>query len=413
LGILSGIGCMSGFSSQPVKAISQRSSDRKEFLPLSRPVIGEEEIKEVVDTLRSGWITTGPRVERFEEKFKEYLGISEAVAVSSGTAGLHLALLAAGIGPGDEVITSTMTFAATANAIVLCGARPVFVDCDPNTLNMNLGSIPGRVNRNTKAILPVHFAGQPCDMDGLAEIADRNNLRIIEDAAHALGAEYKGRKIGTIGDSTIFSFHPIKAITTGEGGMVVTRHQDWAERMRLLRFHGMRTSAWQRYSGCRLPAYSVELPGFKYTMMDLQAAIGIHQMDRLEEFIRRRAILAGLYDEGFEGVEGLRPLSRVRYPRRHGWHLYVVKLDLECLSLDRDTFVEILKSRKIGAGIHFPALHLQPYYQERWGYGRGDFPNAESVSERILSLPLFPAMTEEDVAYVVETVRELVKEHWR
>lgn len=381
---------------------------RTEFLPLSRPTIGEEEIQEVVDTLRSGWITTGPKVELFEKKFRAYLGVPQAVAVSSGTAGLHLALLAAGIGPGDEVITSSMTFAATANAIVLCGAKPVLVDCAPDTLNIDLDGIEARINSKTKAIMPVHFAGQPCAMDELLDLASRHGAALIEDAAHAVGSEYKGRKIGTIGEMTIFSFHPIKTITTGEGGMVVTRNKEWGERIRLLRFHGIATDAWQRHAGGRSPQYSIREPGFKYTMMDLQAAIGIHQMDKLDWFIERRTNLARLYTLAFQEIEGLKPLHSVPYPQRHAWHLFVVQLELEKLTVDRNRFLELLKERNIGAGIHFPALHLQPYYQEKWGYRRGDCPNAERASERILSLPLFPTMSEEDVRDVVRAVEEIL-----
>ena len=386
---------------------------RREFLPLSRPTIGEEEIQEVVDTLRSGWITTGPKVERFEKRFQEYLGVREAVAVSSGTAGLHLAILAAGIGPGDEVITSTMTFAATANVIVLCGAKPVFVDCHPDTLNIDVEAIESRINQNTKAIIPVHFAGQPCAMAELLEMSRRYDVAIIEDAAHALGTEYQGGRIGAIGDATVFSFHPIKAITTGEGGMVVTQKREWAERLRLLRFHGIGTSAWQRHAGGKAPQYAIILPGFKYTLTDLQASLGIHQMDRLEGFVQRRAFLAKLYDQAFRNVVGVEPLGRVPYPHRHAWHLYIVRLELERLDIDRDTFLELLKARNIGSGIHFPALHLQPYYQEQWGYKRGDFPRAERLSERILSLPLFPDMTEPDIGDVVRVVTEVLEEHQR
>jgi dTDP-4-amino-4,6-dideoxygalactose transaminase len=389
------------------------STIRKEFLPFSRPTIGEEEIQEVVATLRSGWITTGPKVELFEKRFQDYLGVPESVAVSSATAGLHLALLAAGIGPGDEVITTTLTFAATANAIVLCGAKPVFVDCDPDTLNIDPDGVKSRINRNTRAIIPVHFAGQPCAMGELLEMAEQNRLFIIEDAAHALGSEYESQRIGTIGEATVFSFHPIKAITTGEGGMVVTRNREWAERMRLLRFHGISTSAWQRHSGGKSPQYNIDLPGFKYTMMDIQAALGIHQMDKLEGFIERRTFLAGLYEQAFEEIREVEPLGRVPYRHLHAWHLYIVRLALEELDIDRDTFLETLKARNIGAGIHFPALHLQSYYREHWGYKRGDFPNAERVSERILSLPLFPGMAEEDVGDVVRTVADILEEHQR
>jgi dTDP-4-amino-4,6-dideoxygalactose transaminase len=386
---------------------------RKEFLPLSRPTIGEEEINEVVETLRSGWITTGPKVERFEQALRNYLDMPEAVAVSSGTAGLHVALLAAGIGPGDEVITSTMTFAATANAIALCGARPALVDCEADTLNIEPSALERCVTSKTKAIIPVHFAGQPCAMNELLEIARRHNLPVIEDAAHALGTEYRGRKIGAIGDATVYSFHPIKAITTGEGGMVVTRNAEWADRMRLLRFHGIRTSAWERQAGGKSPLYSVERPGFKYTMMDMQAAIGIHQLAKLDRFIERRALLAECYSRALQKIDGIEPLGIVPYAHKHAWHLFVVQLELKRLDIDRDRFLEILKERNIGAGVHFPAIHWQPYYQKTFGYRAGDFPNAEKAAERILSLPLFPAMSESDVRDVVETVAEILDEHRR
>lgn len=388
-------------------------TSRGEFLPLCRPTLGDEEIREVVDSLRSGWLTTGPKVERFEKRFQEYLGDRECIAVSSATAGLHLALLAAGVASGDEVITTSMTFAATGNVIALCGARPVLVDCDPDTLNIDVEAVESRINRKTKAIIPVHFAGQPCAMEELREIAERHHLIIVEDAAHALGTEYRGEKIGAAGDIAIFSFHPIKAITTGEGGMIATRNREWAERLRLLKFHGMGTSAWQRLSGGKASVYTVLLPGFKYIMMDLQAAIGIHQMDRLEGFLARRAVLAGLYDKLIKDVPAMRPLGRVSYPHRHAWHLYVIQLELERLDIDRETFLELLKARNIGCGVHYPALHLQPYYREVWGYRPGDFPRSERLSDRLVSLPLFPGMTEDDVEYVVEVMREVMRQHRR
>ena len=386
---------------------------RKGFLPLSLPTIGEEEVQEVVDTLRSGWITAGPKVELFEKKFQDYLEVPEAVAVSSGTAGLHLALLAAGVGAGDEVITTSMSFAATANVIALCGAKPIFADCDPDTLNIDPCGVEARITAKTKAIVPVHFAGQPCAMDELLQIARGRGVFLIEDAAHALGTEYKGQKIGALGDMAVFSFHPIKTITTGEGGMVVTSNNEWAERMRLLRFHGISTSAWQRHAGGGSAQYSIQLPGFKYTMMDLQAAIGIHQMDKVDRFVERRTSLAALYRLGFGEVKGARPLGLVSYPQRHAWHIFVVQLELEKLTIDRCRFLDLLKERNIGSGIHFPALHMQPYYQEKWGYRSGDFPNAERASERILSLPLFPTMSEEDVWDVVRAVEEILARHLR
>ena len=393
--------------------MKRRPPIRKEFLPLSRPTIGEEEIREVVETLRSGWITTGPKVALFEERFRQYLDMPHAIAVSSGTAGLHAALLGAGIGPGDEVITSSMTFAATANAIVLAGARPVLVDCERDTLNIEVGAVERAVTNKTKAIMPVHFAGQPCAMDEILEIARRRNLLVIEDAAHALGAEYKGLKIGAIGDATVHSFHPIKSITTGEGGMVVLRDDDWADRIRLVRFHGIRTSAWERQAGGESPLYAVELPGLKYTMMDIQAAIGIHQIAKLEGFIARRTALARRYQERFKDVEGVQLLGSVPYAHKHAWHLLVIQVGEDRLDIDRNAFLERLKEKNIGAGVHFPALHMQPYYQKAFGYRAGDFSNAERAAARILSLPLFPAMTESDVDDVAAAVAAIVAEHRR
>ena len=393
--------------------MKRRPPIRKDFLPLSRPTIGEEEIREVVETLRSGWITTGPKVALFEERFRQYLDMPHAIAVSSGTAGLHAALLGAGIGPGDEVITSSMTFAATANAIVLAGARPVLVDCERDTLNIEVGAVERAVTNKTKAIMPVHFAGQPCAMDEILEIARRRNLLVIEDAAHALGAEYKGRKIGAIGDATVHSFHPIKSITTGEGGMVVLRDDDWADRIRLVRFHGIRTSAWERQAGGESPLYAVELPGLKYTMMDIQAAIGIHQIAKLEGFIARRTALARRYQERFKDVEGVQLLGSAPYAHKHAWHLLVIQVGEDRLDIDRNAFLERLKEKNIGAGVHFPALHMQPYYQKAFGYRAGDFSNAERAAARILSLPLFPAMTESDVDDVAAAVAAIVAEHRR
>jgi dTDP-4-amino-4,6-dideoxygalactose transaminase len=321
--------------------------------------------------------------------------------------------LAADIEPGDEVITSTMTFVATANAIVLTGATPVLVDCDPDTLNVDLEAVEKRIGPRTKAIVPVHFAGQPCPMRELLEISSRHGLVQVEDAAHALGTEYEGRKIGAFGDMAVFSFHPIKAITTGEGGMVVSRNPEWARKIRLLRFHGIETTAWQRHAGGRSAGYAIGAPGFKYAMMDLQAALGIHQMDRIEGFLSRRAVLADAYQRGLKGLRGITPLGSVPYPHRHAWHLFIAKLELERLDVDRDSFLDLLSARNIGGGIHFPTVHTQPYYRDVWGYRRGDFPNAEWVSGRIISLPLFPAMEEGDVEDVVEAIAEILEERWR
>ncbi|MBI5166982.1 MAG: DegT/DnrJ/EryC1/StrS family aminotransferase, partial [candidate division NC10 bacterium] len=378
---------------------------RKEFLPFSRPTIEEEEIQEVIDCLRSGWITTGPRVLNFEEEFKKYVGSGHAVALSSGTAGLHLAYMAAGIGPGDEVITTPFTFAATVNMIVLNGARPVFVDIERESFNIDVTRVKEKITHRTKAVVPVHFAGQPCDMDEILAIARRHNLLVIEDAAHALGTRYKGRMVGGIGDIAVFSFHPTKNITTGEGGMVSTDNAEYAEKVRLLRFHGISKEAWSRYRAEGSPQYEIQFPGFKYNMMDIQAAIGLHQLRKLDRFLEIRSRYALMYNQALAGIPEIITPGKVPYEANHAWHLYTILIDIDRLRRSRDEFIARLKEENIGAGIHFPAIHLQPYYRKAFGFKRGDYTNAEYVSDRILSLPLFPGMTEGDVEDVVAAVK--------
>jgi len=381
---------------------------RKEFLPFSRPTIEEEDVQGVIDCLRSGWITTGPIVLNFEEEFKKYVGSRHAVALSSGTAGLHLAYMAAWIGPGDEVITTPFTFAATVNMILLNGARPVFVDIERESFNIDVSRVKEKITHRTKAIVPVHFAGQPCDMDEILAIARRHNLLVIEDAAHALGTRYKGRMVGSIGDIAVFSFHPTKNITTGEGGMVSTDNAEYAEKVRLLRFHGIIKEAWSRYRAEGSPQYEVQLPGFKYNMMDIQAAIGLHQLRKLDRFLEIRSRYAMMYDKAFAGIPEIITPGKVPYEADHAWHLYTILIDIDRLRRSRNEFIARLKEENIGAGIHFPAIHLQPYYRKAFGFKRGDYPNAEYVSDRILSLPLFPGMTEGDVEDVIAAVKRIV-----
>ena len=384
---------------------------RKEFLSFSRPTIEEDEINEVVDSLRSGWITTGPKVKLFEDEFKAYTAAPYAVALNSATAGLHIALLALGIGPGDEVITTPMTFAATVNMIVRVGATPVLADIEPGTLNVNAAEIRKKITERTKAIIPVHFAGQPCDMDEIFAIAGEFGLKVVEDAAHAIGTEYKGRRIGSLDSVSVFSFHPIKNITTGEGGMVCARDEQLAEEMSLLKFHGMSKEAWKRYSAQGTPNYDIVLPGFKYNMLDIQAAIGIHQLRKLDAFIERRREIAEFYNQAFAGTDEIVTPAPVPYASCHAWHLYTPLIRVERLNIGRDAFMEELKKENIGTGLHFKAIHHHPYYRDSLKIMVGELPNADYASERILSLPLFPLMTMEDARDVVEAVKKVIYRH--
>jgi dTDP-4-amino-4,6-dideoxygalactose transaminase len=391
-----------------MERVDSRPSMRSSFLPFARPSLGEDEIHEVVETLRSGWITTGPRTERFAAEFVEYVGGRFAVPVSSATAGLHVALLALGVAPGDEVITTPMTFVATLNTVVHCGAVPVLVDIDAATLQMRVEQVAPRITKKTRAILPVHFVGQPVDLDPLLELAGSRGIPVLEDAAHAVGTEYKGRRIGSFPTTSVFSFHPNKNMTTGEGGMIVTEDRGVFERSSLLKFHGMDREAWKRFAKEGSPRYDVAVPGFKYNMMDLQAALGLHQLRRLEGFLEERQRLAARYEEAFRGMDGLLLPQRVPYPSRHAWHLYTPLVDVDRLTISRDRFIEELKSRNIGAGLHYTAAHEFTYYAGRFGWAPGDFPEAHFVSERIVSLPLFPGLTDSDQNDVVEAVREVL-----
>jgi len=382
---------------------------RQEFLPLSLPSVGPGEIAAVTECLQSGWVTGGPRVAQFEKQFAAAVGAAHAVAVSSATAGLHLALLAAGIGPGHEVVTTPMTWPSTANMILAVGATPVFVDVDPATLQIGPEAVARAVTSRTRAILPVHFAGQPLDLDPLRAIAARHGLALIEDAAHALGTRYRGRPIGGGSTAAVFSFHPIKAITTGEGGMVTTDDASIADRLRLLRFHGIARDAWTRYGKRATPDYEVVALGFKYNMTDIQAALGIVQLGRLEEFLTARTRVAGWYAEELASLPDVEMLAPVPYPARHAWHLLVVRLRLEDLRVDRDAVMQQLLEANIGVGLHFKALHLHRFYRERLEVPPETLPHATRASGRILSLPLFPAMTRDDVRDVAVALQDAVR----
>ena len=393
---------------------------RAGFLPFALPSIGEEEIAEVVDSLRSGWITTGPKVKRFEADFAHYVGCQEAIAVNSCTAALHIALTALGIGPGDEVIVPTLTFCATANVVVHLGARPVLVDVGEDG-NIQPEAIERAITSRTKAIVPVHYSGQACDLATVYDIARKRGLAVVEDAAHAAGSEYDHRKIGTSPPPEVlaadrhvvcFSFYAIKNLTTGEGGMITTSGSELAGRMRRLSLHGMSRDAWKRYSGSGSWYYEVLEAGYKDNMTDIQAAMGIHQLKKLDRFIDTRARYAGLYSEAFADMPEME-LPVVHSDRKHAWHLYVVRLALERLTIDRAQFIEELRARNIGTSVHFIPVHIQPYYQERFGYRRGDLKHAESLYERIVSLPLYPGMTGGDVGDVIQAIRHVISAHRR
>ena len=393
--------------------VDSLGSMRSSFLPFARPSLGEEEIREVVDTLRSGWLTTGPKTERFASELLDYVGGRFAVPVSSATAGLHAALLALGVGPGDEVVTTPMTFVATLNTIVHCGAVPVLADINASTLHIRVEAIEALLTPRTKAIVPVHYVGQPVDLDPLLALAAARGIAVLEDAAHAVGTEYRGRRIGSFPTTSVFSFHPNKNITTGEGGMIVTNDEGVFERASLLKFHGMDREAWKRFSKEGSPRYDVAMPGFKYNMMDIQAALGLHQLKRLDGFIAERGRLAARYDEAFRGASGLILPARVPYPARHAWHLYTPLVDIDRLTISRDRFMAELKARNIGTGLHYTAAHEFSYYAGRFGWKPEDYPEAHFVSERIVSLPLFPGLSEADQDDAIAAVRGVLAEFRR
>src|SRR6266545_3201381 len=388
------------------------SNSDREFMPFHVPEIGDAEIESVVETLRSGWLTTGSKVKRFEENFSTYLGCSHAVAVNSCTAALHLALDAVGIQQGDEVIVPAMTFAATAEVVLYFKAKPVLIDCQRDTLNLNPTQIEAAITAKTKAIIPVHFGGQPCDMEPILEIAQRHKLYVIEDAAHALPASYQGKKVGTIGDITCFSFYATKTITTGEGGMATTDNTEWAERMRMMSLHGISHDAWKRYTKEGSWYYEVLRPGFKYNLTDIGAAIGIEQLKKCDAFGAARKRIATAYNEG------LSKLPEIQTPVcesdvQHAWHLYVIQLDLERLKINRYQFIEALKEQGIGTSVHFIPLHLHPYYRDKFGYAPDDFPKASETYQRIISLPIYPKMTEAHIEHVIAAVGKIVQEQRR
>ena len=388
--------------------LAAKQTRRPEFVPFHVPQIDENEIRSVVETLKSGWLTTGIKVKQFEENFAQYVGCGHAIAVNSCTAALHLALEAVGIQEGDEVIVPTMTFTASAEVVLYFKARPVLVDCLPDTFNIDPDCVERAITSKTKAIIPVHFGGQPCDMEPILEIAQRHNLYIIEDAAHALPAKYHDKMVGTIGEITCFSFYATKTITTGEGGMATTENPEWAARMRMMSLHGISHDAWKRYAKEGSWYYEVLRPGFKYNLTDIGAAIGIEQLKKCGAFYAARKRIATAYDQAFADLPEIKT-PQCKTDGQHVWHLYVIQLALERLKIKRDQFIEALKAQGIGTSVHFIPLHLHPYYRDTFGYTPDDFPNATRAYERIISLPIYPRMTNEDITHVIDAVKDVAQ----
>ena len=377
------------------------------YLVFGAPLIQQAEIDEVVDTLRSGWLGTGPKVAKFEEKFRNYVGAGHAMAVNSCTAGLHLSMIAAGLKAGDEVITTPMTFCATVNSILHTGATPVLVDCDRDTQLIDPQRIKDAITPRTRAIVPVHLCGRPCDMDAIMDLAARHNLVVIEDAAHAIETVYKGRKVGNIGHLTAFSFYVTKNVVTGEGGMVTTNNPELAEKIKVYALHGMSRDAWKRFSDEGYRHYQVCVPGFKYNMMDLQAAIGLHQLARVDASLEKRNEIWQKYNEAFADLPVGLPAPD-EPDTTHARHLYTLMVDKSRCGISRDEFMRQLHAMNIGTGVHYLGVHLHPYYRDRFGYKPEDFPNATWISERTVSIPLSPGLTNEDVQDVVQAVRACV-----
>ncbi|MBA7689172.1 UDP-4-amino-4-deoxy-L-arabinose--oxoglutarate aminotransferase [subsurface metagenome] len=381
-----------------------------QIIPFSVPFIEEEEKKEILDTLKSGWITTGPKVKQFEKDFAEYIGCKHTIAINSCTAALHLALDNVELKEGDEIIIPTMTFVATGEVVTYFKAKPVLVDCEEDTLLIDVNNIEEKINKKTKAIIPVHYAGQSCAMDDILQIAKKYNLKVIEDAAHSLPTRYRDKMIGTLGDITCFSFYATKTITTGEGGMACTENEKFAKRMKIMSLHGISKDAWKRYTAEGSWYYEVIEAGYKYNMTDIAAALGIAQLKKCSEFYRKRSEIANKYMQAFKEFSEIK-IPVVRDYGIHAWHLYVIQLNLKMLKINRAQFIEKMKDNGIGCSVHFIPLHLHPYYKNTFAFKPKDFPVASYVYERIVSLPIYPKMIDEDVDYVIDNVIKIIKEN--
>lgn len=377
-------------------------------VPYALPDVGEEEIKSVIDSIQSNWLSKGPKTVKFEQMFADFVGSKYAIALNSCTAGLHLALKVLNICEGDEVITTPYTFAATVNTIIHVGAKPVLVDIDETTMNIDISKIEDKITEHTKAIIPVHFAGYPCEMTALRKLADKYNLFIIEDAAHAVYTQYKGKMIGSISDITCFSFYATKNLVTGEGGMVTTNNESLANRIRKLSLHGMSKNAWNRYSDKGSWYYEIEEAGYKYNMTDIQAAFGVVQLEKIENIQAKRKWIAEQYNKAFCQEKGLiTPYESDE--NRHAWHLYVLRVQNEAFSITRDQFIEELNNYGVGTSVHFIPIPMHPFYRNL-GYDIEEYPNAKLVFSQAISLPLYPKMTDEDVQHVIQIVKEVANE---
>lgn len=380
---------------------------RDTFLPFHQPLIEDEEINAVIETLKSGWLSTGPKVHEFEKSMSEYLNMPHCIAVNSGTAALHLALKAIGLKEHDEVIIPTNTFTATGEVITYFNAKPVLIDCGKENFNIDENKIEPKITKNTKAIMPVHFGGNPCEMGIIKNICAKYDLKLIEDAAHALTSKFQGDFIGTLGDITCFSFYATKNITTGEGGMAVTANPLYAEKIRKLSLHGINVDAWNRYGTKGSWFYEVSDAGYKYNMSDILASIGTIQMKKAEMMLEKRTHIANTYTNKLSNISSIN-LPKSNIENRHAWHLYVIQIKPEQLNINREQFIDKLKDYNIGSSVHFIPLHRHPYYQSKFRYSPKEFPNSESIYNRSISLPIYPKMTETDVNYVIQAVKHIV-----
>ena len=389
-------------------AIEGGTPIRKKFLPYGTQSFDQKEIDEIIDTLKSDWVTTGPKMRLFEDKFKDHVGSKYAIAVNSGTAALHISTSCINIKPGDEVITTPFTFVASANCVVYRGGTPIFADIKKDTYNVDPIEIKKKITSKTKAIIPVDFAGQPCDYDEICEIAEENNLFIIEDAAHAVDSEYKGRKIGNISDLTTFSFHPVKNITTAEGGMVTTNNDELYEKMLMFRTHGITKDAVNRFGKSGGYYYDMQYLGFRYNLSELHASLGIQQLNKLESFQKRRHEVVKIYNRELHNIPEI-TLPYVKKDIKHTWHLYVIQIDYEKLTIDRDYMFKALREENIGVNVHYIPVHYHSYYINNYHLSKGMFPIVEELFPKILTIPLFPRMTDDDVYDVINALEKLIK----
>jgi dTDP-4-amino-4,6-dideoxygalactose transaminase len=379
---------------------------RKEFLRFGAPKFVQKEINEVVKTLKSGWVTTGAKTRTLEENFKKYIGVDYAIALNSATAALHLGLLAVGVKPGDEVIVPAMTFGASANTIVHCGATPVFVDCERDSMNIDPKMIEKAITGKTRAIVVVHVAGRACDMRAIMAIAKKHKLKIVQDSAHAVETQFNGKNVGSYGNVSCYSFHAIKNLTTGEGGMLTLDNAEAATRSKVLSLHGMSADAWNRYGSSGYKHYDIVEAGFKYNMMDVQASLGIHQLAKIEKNWKKREKIWNAYMKELRGLPIILP-APIKKGDKHAYHMFTVLIDTDKTSVTRDQFLNEMAARNIGTGVHYRALHLMSYYRKTLGHKEGDFPNAEWIGERTVSIPIMPYLTSRDVKDVIDAIKDV------